>query len=49
VDEEGDQQRRLFGQSHLVVTFDYEMIDGQPILPSSVLAAVVPAAPFVSP
>jgi hypothetical protein len=42
-------QIRFLGPSHLLVTFDYEMIDGQPIPPSSVLAAVVPAAPFVSP
>jgi hypothetical protein len=32
-------QIRLLGPSHLVVTFDYEMIDGREIPPSSVLAA----------
>jgi hypothetical protein len=42
-------QIRFLGPSHLVVTFDYEMIDGEPIPPMSVLAAVLPAAPAVSP
>jgi hypothetical protein len=34
-------QVRLVGPSRLVVTFDYEMIDGQPIEPSTVIAAAV--------
>ena len=42
-------QIRFVGRSHLVVTYDYEMIDGQPITPSSVLAAVVPATPPFGP
>jgi hypothetical protein len=42
-------QIRLVGPSHLVVTYDYEMIDGQAIPPSSVLAAVVPATPPFGP
>jgi hypothetical protein len=45
-------QVRLVGSSRLVVTFDYEMIDGQPIEPSTVLAAVAPSgcpAPVAGP
>ena len=42
-------QIRFLGPSHLLVTFDYEMIEGQPIPPSSVLAAVVSAGPVVGP
>jgi hypothetical protein len=42
-------QIRLVGRSHLVVTFDYETIDGQEIPPSSVLAAVGSARSTVSP
>lgn len=42
-------QIRFVGRSHLVVAYDYEMIDGQTIPPSSVLAAVVPATPPLGP
>jgi hypothetical protein len=42
-------QIRFVGPSHLVVTYDYEMIDGHAIPPYSVLAAVVPATPASGP
>lgn len=36
---------RLLGESRLVVGYDYEMIDGDPVLPPSPLAALVVIAP----